>query len=148
MQKILQRSEESKKKNTKINSALSKKSCCQMQTILQTKEKSRKKREKREKSKKRKKAANSERWRHHLHYCGHRLKLWRLVDNHARAPTDQLMNFSTIQAQTRYMNRPRKPMYFGDHGNTILRTVPFSCRILPLLVVKIKIKKSTNSVVG
>ena len=53
-------------------------------------------------------------------------------------------------AQTRYMNRPRmptsqtryrdrhcKPMYyFGSRGNvnggnTVLRTVPFLCRILP-----------------
>ena len=68
-----------------------------MQTILQTKEKNRKKREEREKKQIRKKCANSERWRHHLHYCGHRLKHWRLVDNHARTPTDQLVNFSTIR---------------------------------------------------
>ena len=48
-------------------SALPKKSCSQMQKILQTKEESRKKREEREKSKKNK-CANSERQRHHLHY--------------------------------------------------------------------------------
>ena len=54
-----------------------------------------------------------------------------------------------LASQTRYMNRHCKPMYFGGH-----ETLPFSCRILPyrfstaaLLVAKIKIKKSTNSVV-
>ena len=45
------------------------------------------------------------------------------------------------------------PMYFGGHGGKVLRTVPFSCRIMPyrfsttaLLVTKIKIKKNTNTV--
>ena len=90
-------SKKKKKKKKKKNS------WSQMQTILQTKEKSRKKREKR---KERKKCANSERWRHHLHYCSHRLKLWRLVDNHAHAPTDQLVNFSTIRVSAANFGRP------------------------------------------
>ena len=29
------------------------------------------------------------------------------------------------------MNRHSVPMYFGGHGGKVLRTLPFSCRILP-----------------
>ena len=65
------------------------------------------------------------------------------------------LNAMLLSSQTRYMNRHCMPMYFGGRGNTVLRTVTFSCRILPyrfstaaLLVVKIKIKKSTNIVVS
>ena len=39
---------------------------------------------------------------------------------------------SKTRSQTRYMNKHCMPMYFGGRGNTVLRTVPFSCHILPI----------------
>ena len=60
-------------------------------------------------------------------------RMWYLWQrrNLAFYKTSSQTRYVSSITQTRYMNRHCIPMYFDGHGGKVLRTIPFSCRILP-----------------